>query len=105
MKISVYFDGLTEPKNPGGYGTYGFVVKVDGEVVKRGKGFIGKGAGITNNVCEYIALLRALEYREGAFSQYRRSEVLRRFTACNKSDARRVASEERKSARASQACL
>jgi len=62
MKISVYFDGLTEPKNPGGYGTYGFVVKVDGEVVKRGKGFIGKGAGITNNVCEYIALLRALEY-------------------------------------------
>ena len=62
MRISVYFDGLTEPKNPGGYGTYGFVVKVDGEVVKKGKGFIGKGAGITNNVCEYIALLRALEF-------------------------------------------
>ena len=67
MKISVYFDGLTEPKNPGGYGTYGFVVKVDSKVVKKGKGFIGKGAGITNNVCEYIALLRALEYVRSIF--------------------------------------
>lgn len=61
-QISIYFDGLTEPRNPGGYGTYGFVVKADGRTVRRGRGFIGKGPEITNNRCEYIALLKALEY-------------------------------------------
>ena len=60
--ITIYFDGLCRPKNPGGVATYGYVIYKDGEKVKSGFGVIGSGAGMTNNVAEYSALKRAAEW-------------------------------------------
>jgi len=60
--ISIYFDGLCRPRNPGGVATYGYVIYQDGKKVKSGSGVIGSGAGMTNNVAEYSALKRAVEW-------------------------------------------
>jgi ribonuclease HI len=60
--ITIYFDGLCRPKNPGGVATYGYVIYKDGKNVKSGYGIIGSGAGMTNNVAEYSALKRAAEW-------------------------------------------
>jgi ribonuclease HI len=60
--ISIYFDGLCRPRNPGGVATYGYVIYRDGKKVKSGSGVIGSGVGMTNNVAEYSALKRAVEW-------------------------------------------
>ena len=60
--ITLYFDGLCRPRNPGGVATYGYVIYKDGRKVKSGKGVVGSGAGMTNNVAEYSALKHALEW-------------------------------------------
>ena len=60
--ITIYFDGLCRPKNPGGVATYGYVIYKDGEKVKSGCGVVGVGAGMTNNVAEYSALKHAMEW-------------------------------------------
>lgn len=60
--VTVWFDGACEPYNPGGHGTWGFVVERDGETIAEERGYIGQGDGITNNVAEYTALIEALEY-------------------------------------------
>lgn len=44
--------------NPG-RAAYGFVVKKDGKTIKEGYGYIGIA---TNNVAEYTALIKALEW-------------------------------------------
>jgi ribonuclease HI len=60
--ITIYFDGLCRPKNPGGIATYGYLIYRDGEKIKSGYGVIGSGAGMTNNVAEYSALKHAAEW-------------------------------------------
>jgi ribonuclease HI len=60
--ITIYFDGLCRPKNPGGVATYGYVIYQDGKKVKSGYGVIGSGSGMTNNVAEYTALKQAAEW-------------------------------------------
>jgi len=60
--ITIYFDGLCRPKNPGGVATYGYVIYKDGGKVKSGCGVVGSGGGMTNNVAEYSALKRAAEW-------------------------------------------
>jgi len=60
--ITLFFDGLCRPKNPGGVATYGYVIYKDGKNVKSGHGVIGSGAGMTNNVAEYSALKHAAEW-------------------------------------------
>jgi len=60
--ISIYFDGLCRPRNPGGVATYGYVIYRDGKKVKSGSGVIGSGVGMTNNVAEYSSLKRAVEW-------------------------------------------
>ncbi len=65
----LYFDGLCEPKNPGGVATYGFIIKDEnGNVVCKGKGLVGAGMfgdDVTNNVAEYTALIEGLRcFRE-----------------------------------------
>lgn len=65
MTIYVYFDGLCEPVNPGGIATYGFVTYRNGELLHAGGGVAGAGYlgdDVTNNVAEYTALVRALEW-------------------------------------------
>jgi ribonuclease HI len=59
---SVFFDGLCEPKNPGGIATFGFVVYDDAFFVDSGNGFVARGRGASNNLAEYTALVRALEW-------------------------------------------
>jgi len=60
--ITLYFDGLCRPRNPGGVATYGYVIYKDGKKVKKGYGVVGSGTGMTNNVAEYSALKYAAEW-------------------------------------------
>lgn len=60
--ITIYFDGLCQPVNPGGVATYGYVVYQDNEVIKKGYGVVGEGKEMTNNVAEYTALKKAMEW-------------------------------------------
>jgi ribonuclease HI len=62
--IKLYFDGLCEPKNPGGVATYGYVVYRDGKKVHEGRGLAGQpfSPEATNNVAEYTAIIKGLEY-------------------------------------------
>jgi ribonuclease HI len=60
--ITIYFDGLCRPKNPGGVATYGYLIYQDGKKVKSESGVIGSGPGMTNNVAEYTALKQAAKW-------------------------------------------
>jgi ribonuclease HI len=62
--IEVYFDGLCQPVNPGGIACYAFAVKQDGETVHSDYGVTGEPFSLesTNNVAEYTALAKALEW-------------------------------------------
>jgi ribonuclease HI len=60
--ITIYFDGLCRPTNPGGVATYGYVVYQDTEKAKSGCGVVGSGPAMTNNVAEYSALKHAVEW-------------------------------------------
>ena len=60
--ITIFFDGLCRPENPGGVATYGYVIYQEGKTVKSGYGVVGSGAGMTNNVAEYSALEHAAEW-------------------------------------------
>jgi ribonuclease HI len=62
IMITVYFDGLCYPKNPGGVAAYGYLVYRDGEPIWRGFGGVGEGRGMTNNVAEYEALMAAARW-------------------------------------------
>lgn len=64
VTILIHFDGLCEPKNPGGVATFGFTVDRDGRRAHEGSGLAAKpySPGATNNVAEYTGILRALEW-------------------------------------------
>lgn len=59
--IRAWFDGLCEPKNPGGHAAYGYILKRDGNTVAEGHGYVGHGEGMTNNVAEYTGLIEVLK--------------------------------------------
>lgn len=61
--IEVWIDGLCEPVMPAHerIACLGYVIKRDGKVVDEGVEVVGEGEGVTNNVAEYTALIRALE--------------------------------------------
>ena len=62
--IEVYFDGLCQPINPGGISCYAFIVKSDGRIVHSDYGIAAKpfSEESTNNVAEYTALVKALQW-------------------------------------------
>lgn len=60
--ITVYFDGLCYPKNPGGVAAYGYLIYRDGELIHKGFGAVGEGMGMTSNVAEYEGLRAALQW-------------------------------------------
>ena len=62
--IEIYFDGLCQPINPGGIACYAFVVKSDGKTIYSDYGVVGEPFSneSTNNVAEYTALVKALEW-------------------------------------------
>jgi ribonuclease HI len=60
-----YFDGLCEPKNPGGVATYGLVVKRNGETIHQDAGLAYAKPWTneaSNNVAEYSAIIHGLEW-------------------------------------------
>ncbi len=61
-KIIVNIDGACEPINPGGVASYGFLIQKNGEILHKGKGVIGEGKGMTNNVAEYTAAIEAIKW-------------------------------------------
>lgn len=62
--ITLYCDGLCEPRNPGGWACWGWVaVDDDGQVLAHGHGCLpGAAPEHTNNVAEYHAVLAALRW-------------------------------------------
>lgn len=62
--IEVYFDGLCQPINPGGISCYAFIVKSDGGIIHSDYGVAAKpfSEESTNNVAEYTALAKALQW-------------------------------------------
>jgi ribonuclease HI len=60
--ITVHFDGLCYPRNPGGVAAYGYLIRRDGEMIHQGLGVVGEGKGMTNNVAEYEALRAAARW-------------------------------------------
>jgi len=60
--ITVHFDGLCHPRNPGGVAAYGYLIRRDGELIHQGLGVVGEGEGMTNNVAEYEALKAAAQW-------------------------------------------
>jgi ribonuclease HI len=60
--ITIYFDGLCYPKNPGGVAAYGYLIYDDGKLIHRGFGAVGEGRGMTNNVAEYEGLMAAAQW-------------------------------------------
>ncbi len=62
-RITIYTDGLCEPRNPGGYACWGWVAfDADGRAFVHDWGCLGHGRNTTNNVSEYAALIFALDY-------------------------------------------
>jgi ribonuclease HI len=62
--IEVYFDGLCQPINPGGISCYAFIVRSDGTTIYTEYGVAGEpfSENSTNNVAEYTALAKALQW-------------------------------------------
>jgi ribonuclease HI len=62
--IDVYFDGLCQPVNPGGIACYAFLIRHDGKIIYSEYGLAAKpySKDSTNNVAEYTALIKALEW-------------------------------------------
>jgi ribonuclease HI len=64
-RYTVYFDGLCEPKNPGGIATYGLVVKRNDETIHQDAGLAYAKPWTneaSNNVAEYSAIIHGLEW-------------------------------------------
>jgi len=57
MTVTVYVDGLAQPRNPG-TGTYGFAIYDGPKKVAEGSGLAGHD--VTSNYAEYTALEQAL---------------------------------------------
>ena len=62
MTVTVYVDGLVQPRNPG-LGTYAFVIYDGGRRLAEGSGLAGKE--VTSNFAEYTALGEALRRLKG----------------------------------------
>ena len=57
MTVTVYIDGLAQPRNPG-TGTYGYLIYDGEEKLAEGSGLAGRD--VTSNYAEYTALEHAL---------------------------------------------
>ena len=62
--LHVHFDGLCQPINPQGIACYGFVARRGDEVLHEEHGLAAEPftEGATNNVAEYVGLLKALAW-------------------------------------------
>ena len=62
--VVIYADGACNPRNPGGYATYGWVAQAGGRQIESGMGCVAKGDGATNNVAEFGGVIAALTWAE-----------------------------------------
>jgi ribonuclease HI len=64
VSIEVYFDGLCQPVNPCGIACYAFVIRRDDRTIHSDYGIAAEpfSKDATNNVAEYTALAKALEW-------------------------------------------
>lgn len=62
MRIECWFDGSTEPVNPGGHTSYGALVKRDDRVILSESGYVGVGPEMSNNVGEYAGVIAVLKF-------------------------------------------
>lgn len=62
IQIVVYCDGLCEPVNPGGTACYGWVAYRGRKKLGKDCGVVCSGPKATNNIGEYTAIIRALEW-------------------------------------------
>src|SRR6267142_4208708 len=60
--IDAWFDACVEPRNPGGHGAWGILIKLDGTVVHTNSGYVGQGETISNNVSEYSGFIAAVDW-------------------------------------------
>ncbi len=58
--LIAYIDGACEPKNPGGHGTWAYLVLQEGKEIARDCGYVPAGPAVSNNVMEYQALVQLL---------------------------------------------
>ena len=57
--IEAWFDGVCEPRNPGGHAAWGAHVEVDGITYLHTGGYMGEGSLMSNNVAEYSGFIAA----------------------------------------------
>lgn len=61
--ITIFCDGLCEPRNPGGWACWAWVAYSPKRAqLRSAHGCLGHGAGMTNNRAEYTAVINALRY-------------------------------------------
>lgn len=62
--IRAFFDGLCQPVNPGGIACFAYLIKRDGKVIQTDYGLAAEpfSQDATNNVAEFTALVKALEW-------------------------------------------
>jgi len=60
--ITLYFDGSCEPVNPGGNMGYGTLIKFGDRVLFQNSECVPAAATNSNNVAEYMSLVRGLEW-------------------------------------------
>ncbi len=60
--IECWFDGVCEPKNPGGHGAFGIAINPIDDIPATCYGkYVGNGKKISNNVAEYQGFIAILE--------------------------------------------
>lgn len=60
--LVMHFDGACEPTNPGGLGSWGWLLTAGGDLLASDSGTIPPGPASTNNVAEYTALGKGLRH-------------------------------------------
>lgn len=61
-KIEAWFDGVCEPRNPGGHAAWGIRICVDGEEIHTEGGYVGCSTEMSNNVAEYCGVCAVMRW-------------------------------------------
>lgn len=75
MKLTCYFDGACEPRNPGGNMGIGALVKMDDVVLWDHSSFVPAKYSNSNNVAEYLAFEKIIDYLTDLQDDFKGYEV------------------------------
>lgn len=62
MLIECWFDGSCEPINPEGHTSYGALIRCGMRTLFSESGYVGVGAGMSNNVAEYAGCIAVMKW-------------------------------------------